>query len=68
MILSGALGGSGEQIHGLRGVARAAHDDGDEPVQARRRAVTGAHLVALVRTGAGFESGVLVDGEETAAA
>ncbi|MBW8707538.1 hypothetical protein MBT84_48675 [Streptomyces sp. MBT84] len=32
-----------------------------ESAQARRRAVTGAHLVALVRTGAKFENGVLVE-------
>ncbi|MFB7224049.1 hypothetical protein [Streptomyces sp. NPDC056227] len=32
------------------------------------RAITGAHLVALVRSGAKFENGVLVEREETAAA
>lgn len=32
-----------------------------ESAQARRRAVTGAHLVALVRTGAKSENGVLVE-------
>ncbi|MFF5144573.1 IS256 family transposase [Streptomyces sp. NPDC013157] len=34
-----------------------------ESAQARWRAITGAHLVALVRAGAGFENGVLVERE-----
>ena len=37
-----------------------------ESAQARRRAVTGAHLVALVRTGATFENGVLVEHQAAA--
>jgi putative transposase len=36
--------------------------------QARWRAITGAHLVALVRAGAEFENGVLVERAEAAAA
>ncbi|MFJ9953259.1 transposase [Kitasatospora sp. NPDC091207] len=32
-----------------------------EPARARRRAITGAHLVALVRSGARFDHGVLVE-------
>jgi len=39
-----------------------------ESAQARRRAVTGAHLVAPVRSGARFEHGVFVEGEEATAA
>ncbi|GAA1376077.1 hypothetical protein [Streptomyces beijiangensis] len=39
-----------------------------ESVQARLRAVTGAHLVALVRAGAKFEYGVLIDRAMAAAA
>jgi putative transposase len=39
-----------------------------ESAQARWRAVTGAHLVALVRAGAEFENGVLVERAEAAAA
>ncbi len=38
-----------------------------ESAQARWRAITGAHLVALVRSGARFENGVLVEREELAA-
>ncbi|MBY8883186.1 IS256 family transposase [Actinacidiphila acidipaludis] len=38
-----------------------------ESAQARWRAVTGAHLVALVRAGATFENGVLVEREGKAA-
>ncbi|MGW7674180.1 IS256 family transposase, partial [Streptomyces sp. NPDC054775] len=38
-----------------------------ESAQARWRAVTGAHLVPLVRAGARFENGVLVEREEAAA-
>lgn len=38
-----------------------------ESAQARWRAITGAHLVALVRAGARFENGVLVEREEPAA-
>lgn len=38
-----------------------------ESAQARWRAITGAHLVPLVRAGARFENGVLVEGEEQAA-
>jgi putative transposase len=38
-----------------------------ESAQARWRAITGAHLVPLVRAGARFESGVLVEREEQAA-
>ncbi len=38
-----------------------------ESAKARWRAITGAHLVALVRSGARFENGVLVESEETAA-
>ena len=39
-----------------------------ESAQDRWRAITGAHLVALVRTGAKFENGVLVEREEDTAA
>jgi transposase-like protein len=39
-----------------------------ESAQARWRAITGAHLVPLVRAGARFENGVLVERPETAAA
>lgn len=38
-----------------------------ESAQARWRAITGAYLVPLVRTGARFESGVLVEGSRGAA-
>lgn len=38
-----------------------------ESAQARWRAITGAHLVPLVRAGAKFENGVLVEREELAA-
>ncbi|RUP65559.1 Transposase, Mutator family [Streptomyces sp. NP10] len=38
-----------------------------ESAQARWRAITGAHLVPLVRAGARFESGVLVERSEVAA-
>ncbi|MET7977310.1 IS256 family transposase [Streptomyces mirabilis] len=38
-----------------------------ESAQARWRAITGAHLVPLVRAGARFENGVLVEREEAAA-
>ncbi len=38
-----------------------------ESAQERWRAITGARLVALVRSGARFENGVLVEREETAA-
>jgi len=41
---------------------------GVESAQARWRAVTGAHLLALVRTGATFENGVLVEREQATAA
>ncbi|MHA6763978.1 hypothetical protein [Streptacidiphilus sp. PAMC 29251] len=34
------------------------------PQQDRWRAITGAHLVARVHTGAKFENGVLVEREE----
>ena len=39
-----------------------------ESAQERWRAVNAPHLVALVRAGARFEKGVLVDREETTAA
>lgn len=39
-----------------------------ETAQERWRAITGAHLVALVRAGSRFEDGVLVEREETTAA
>lgn len=39
-----------------------------ESAQTRWRAVTGAHLVALVRAGAMFDNGVLAEREEAAAA
>ncbi|MDV9203063.1 transposase, partial [Streptomyces sp. Wh19] len=39
-----------------------------ESAQKRWRAVTGAHLVALVRSGAKFENGVLVERSERIAA
>ncbi len=39
-----------------------------ESAQDRWRAITGAHLVALVRSGARFENGVLVEREEAVAA
>ncbi|WP_443057746.1 hypothetical protein [Streptomyces sp. IBSBF 2806] len=35
--------------------------------QARWRAITGTHLVSLVRAGARFETGVLAEREEQAA-
>lgn len=38
-----------------------------ESARARWRAITGAHLVSLVRVGARFENGVLVEREEQAA-
>ena len=38
-----------------------------ESAQERRRAITGAHLVALVRSGALFENGILVERAEAAA-
>lgn len=38
-----------------------------EPAQDRWRAITGAHLVALVRAGARFENGVPVERAEKAA-
>jgi hypothetical protein len=38
-----------------------------ESAQARWRAITGAHLVPLVRAGARFENGVLIEREEQAA-
>jgi transposase-like protein len=38
-----------------------------ESAQARWRAGTGAHLVALVRAGATFENGILVEREQTTA-
>lgn len=38
-----------------------------ESAQARWRAVNGAHLVPLVRAGACFERGLLVEREELAA-
>jgi putative transposase len=38
-----------------------------ESAQARWRAITGAHLVPLVRAGAWFKNGVLVEREEAAA-
>ncbi|GHE01602.1 hypothetical protein GCM10010339_21650 [Streptomyces alanosinicus] len=37
-----------------------------ESARARWRAITGAHLVPLVRAGARFENGVLVEREEAA--
>ncbi|MEU7181391.1 MULTISPECIES: hypothetical protein [Streptomyces] len=40
---------------------------GVEAAQARWRAISGAHLVALVRAGARFENGVLVERDELAA-
>ena len=39
-----------------------------ESAQARWRAITGAHLVALVRAGARFENGILVERQQTAVA
>jgi putative transposase len=39
-----------------------------ESAQARWRAATGAHLVALVRAGAKFKNGALVERGEAAAA
>jgi hypothetical protein len=39
-----------------------------ESAQARWRAITASHLVALVRTGARFENGHLVERPETPAA
>ncbi len=38
-----------------------------ESAQTRRRAITGAHLVPLVRIGARFENGILVERQEQAA-
>jgi hypothetical protein len=38
-----------------------------DSAQTRWRAITGAHLVPLVRAGARFENGVLVEREEQAA-
>lgn len=39
-----------------------------ESAQARWRAITGAHLMPLVRAGARFKNGVLVEREEAGAA
>jgi hypothetical protein len=39
-----------------------------ESAQSRWRAITGAHLVALVRSGARFENGALVEREQLDAA
>ncbi|MCY0955317.1 hypothetical protein OTB16_39005 [Streptomyces sp. H27-S2] len=39
-----------------------------ESAQTRWRAITGAHLIALVRAGARFENGVLVKHEQATAA
>jgi transposase-like protein len=39
-----------------------------ESAQARRRAVNAPHLVALVRAGAGFDHGMLIERSETIAA
>jgi putative transposase len=39
-----------------------------ESAQDRWRAITGAHLVSLVRAGARFENGVRVERSETSAA
>ncbi|ROQ65301.1 hypothetical protein EDD95_8167 [Streptomyces sp. CEV 2-1] len=39
-----------------------------ESAQIRWRAITGAHLVALVRSGARFENGVFVERLENTAA
>uniref|UniRef100_UPI00056BEB63 hypothetical protein n=1 Tax=Kitasatospora mediocidica TaxID=58352 RepID=UPI00056BEB63 len=39
-----------------------------ESAQARWRAITGAHLVALVRSGARFKNGVLIERAESTAA
>ncbi|MFE0378407.1 hypothetical protein ACFW1M_23125 [Streptomyces inhibens] len=39
-----------------------------ESAQERRRAITGAHLVALVRSGVRFEYGALVERTEEATA
>jgi hypothetical protein len=39
-----------------------------ESAQARWRAITGAHLVPLVRAGARFENGLLVERTESHAA
>ncbi|WP_211768643.1 hypothetical protein [Kutzneria sp. CA-103260] len=39
-----------------------------ESPQARWRAITGAHLVALVRSGARFENGILVERTQPTAA
>lgn len=39
-----------------------------ESAQDRWRAITGAHLVALVRSGARFENGVLIERQENSAA
>lgn len=52
-------------------VRRAAVDDGSKLVESarnRRRAITGAHLVALVRSGARSENGALVERDEAVAA
>ena len=38
-----------------------------DSAQGRWRAITGAHLVALVRSGARFENGILVERGEAAA-
>jgi hypothetical protein len=38
-----------------------------ESAQGRWRAITGAHLVPLVRAGAVFENGILVERKEQAA-
>lgn len=38
-----------------------------ESAQARWRAITGANLVALVRSGAKFENGILVERQELVA-
>jgi hypothetical protein len=62
-------------LTGVRPVRRArqqdvAVDDGGllvESAQARWRAITGAHLVSLVRAGARFENGALIERKDQVA-
>ncbi|MFE2935572.1 MFS transporter [Streptomyces sp. NPDC059278] len=58
----GAIAGAGSSAAALAMVFKLV-----ESAQARWRAITGAHLVPLVRAGARFENGILVERSEVAA-
>ncbi|WP_413253448.1 hypothetical protein [Streptomyces pseudovenezuelae] len=60
------LGGQRDGV-GRRLVVRNGRHRPRTAAQARWRAITGARLVSLVRVGARFENGVLVEREEQAA-